>query len=261
MSVLFEACVDSVASAITAAEGGADRLELCDNLLEGGTTPSVGMIVRCIARVTIPVVVIIRPRGGDFLYDADDVFVMERDIEVAGESGASGVVIGALCADGTIDATLTRRLIERARPLAVTFHRAFDVTRDLRASLDTLMELGVDRVLTSGGAPSAPEGAEAIAALVDQSNGRIAIMAGGGVRPANVADLVRRSGVREVHARLTEPVRSEMLFRPGTEALSPLTLNDFERLVTSPTAVAAMIKAVDSQDPSCRHVPRSGPRA
>ena len=244
--VLFEACVDSVASAIAASDGGADRIELCDNLIEGGTTPSAGMIGRCVARVTIPVVVIIRPRGGDFLYDADEAWVMERDIEVAAESGASGVVIGALAPDGTIDAALTRRLIERARPLSVTFHRAFDMTRDLRRSLDTLLELGVDRVLTSGGALTALEGAASIAALVSHANGKIAVMAGGGVRSAHAAGLVGLTGVREVHARLSESAASEMRFRAGTGVSHLFTPNEYERLETTRAAVTAMMDALRS---------------
>ena len=243
-TVLFEACVDSVASAVAAADGGAGRLELCDNLVEGGTTPSAGMIARCATRVAIPVFVIIRPRGGDFLYDGDEVLVMEHDIDVAKESGAAGVVIGALCADGTIDAALTRRLLERARPLSVSFHRTFDMTANIYTSLDALIALGVDRVLTSGGAATALEGGEAIAALVRQAGGRIAIMAGGGVRPANVGELVRRSGVDEVHARLTEAVASEMRFRTETGVSRSLTPNEYERSVTSRLAVAAMVDAL-----------------
>jgi copper homeostasis protein len=245
-TVLFEACVDSVASAVVAADGGAGRLELCDNLVEGGTTPSAGMIARCVARVAIPVCVMIRPRGGDFLYDADEVAVMELDIDGARVAGAAGVVFGALTADGMIDADLTRRLVKRARPLPVIFHRAFDMTRDLSASLDTLIALGVDRILTSGGGTTALEGVETLAALVAQSAGRIAIMAGVGVRASNVAELVRRSGVREVHARLTETVGSGMQFRAGTAISLPFTPNEYERLVTSRLAVAAIVAALRS---------------
>ena len=247
-TVLFEACVDSVASALAASEGGAGRLELCDNLVEGGTTPSAGMITRCVECVAIPVFVMIRPRGGDFLYDADEAWVMERDIDVAAESGVAGIVIGALSVDGTIDAALTRRFIERARPLGVTIHRAFDMTRDPRRSLETLLELGADRVLTSCGAPTAPEGATAIAALVEQAKGKIAIMAGVGVRPTNVAELVRLTGVREVHARLMEPVASEMRFRAGNLESGPFMPNDYERLVTSRADVKALVAALRAPD-------------
>lgn len=239
--ILLEACVDSVASAVAADAGGADRLELCDNLVEGGTTPSAGMIARCVERVAIPVFVMIRPRGGDFLYDPDELLVMERDIRVAADAGAAGVVFGALTPDGTIDADVIRRLTVGARPLSVTVHRAFDLTRDLHRSLDVLLELNIDRVLTSGGAPSAVEGAGTIAQLVAAGGGRIAVMAGGGVRPSNVGDLVRRTGVREVHARLTQSVPSEMRFRSGGGVSRPGAPDEHARAVTSREAVSEMV--------------------
>ncbi|MFN8574629.1 MAG: copper homeostasis protein CutC [Gemmatimonadaceae bacterium] len=243
-SVLLESCVDSVASAIASAEGGAQRVELCDNLVEGGTTPSAGMIRSCVERATIPVFVIIRPRGGDFLYDDDDVAVMAEDIRTAAALGASGIVIGALRAEGTIDREITRRLLELARPLPVTFHRAFDMTRDLRESLDALMELGIDRVLTSGGAPRALDGTDAIADLVHRAGPQLRVMAGGGVRANHVAQLVERTGVREVHARLTESVESGMRYRAPRGVSRPFTPNEYERVVTSRDAVAMMVKAM-----------------
>ena len=208
-SILVEACVDSVASAVAAARGGANRLELCDALFDGGTTPSAGMIAACKAAVTIPVFVIIRPRGGGFVYSDAERDVMRRDVVAARELGADGVVIGGLGPNGTIDLPLVRMLVEAAHGLPVTFHRAFDLTPDLAAALDSLADAGVERVLTAGGAPTAIEGATVLAELVRRAGSRIVVMAGGGVREENVRKLIASSGVREVHVRLTRLIRAE----------------------------------------------------
>jgi len=203
---LVESCVDSLDAAIASARGGAGRIELCADLDAGGTTPATSLIARCVERVAIPVVVMVRPRGGDFVYDADDVDTMARAIRAAAAAGAHGIVCGALRRDGAIDATVMRRLVDAARPLPVTCHRAMDATRDPREALDALVALGVDRVLTSGAAPTAIDGADTIARLVVQAGDAIVVIAGGTVRAHNVAALVRRTHVREVHARLTGPV-------------------------------------------------------
>jgi copper homeostasis protein len=201
--ILVEACVDSVASSLAAERGGARRLELCDALFDGGTTPSAGMIAACKAAVSIPVFVMIRPRGGDFVYSDAERDVMRRDVVVARKLGADGVAIGGLRPDGIVDLALVRFLMEAARELPVTFHRAFDFTPDLEASLESLADAGVQRVLSSGGASTAAEGAMVLADLVRQAGSRIVVMAGGGVREENVRSLVSVSGVREVHVRLT----------------------------------------------------------
>lgn len=205
--ILVEACVDSVASSLAAERGGAQRLELCDALFDGGTTPSAGMIAACKATVSIPVFVMIRPRGGGFVYSDAERDVMRRDIVVARELGADGVVIGGLRPDGTVDLSLVRILVEAAHGLPVTFHRAFDVTPDLGASLELLAEAGVQRILTAGGASTAADGATVLAHLVRQAGSRLTVMAGGGVREENVRSLVSVSGVREVHVRLTRLTR------------------------------------------------------
>jgi len=210
MSVLVEACVDSVASAIAAERGGAGRLELCDNLFDGGTTPSAGMIAAVKDRVRLPVFVIVRPRGGGFVYSDDELEVMRRDVEIAARFGADGVVVGVLTSEASVDVARTRDLVSAARPLPVTFHRAFDLTRDRLEALEAVIASGGSRVLTSGGAPTALEGAAAIASLVARAAERLEVMAGGGVREANVADLVQRSGVREVHVRGTVLERTAM---------------------------------------------------
>ena len=208
-SILVEACVDSVASAIAAEKGGARRVELCDALFDGGTTPSAGMIAACKEAVSIPVFVMIRPRGGGFVYSDAERDVMRRDVVVARELGADGVVIGGLVPNGTIDLELVGMLVEAARGLPVTFHRAFDLTPDLEASLESLAEAGVRRILTAGGARTAAEGASTLAKLVRRADSRIVVMAGGGVREENVQPLLSISGVREVHVRLTRLTRGE----------------------------------------------------
>ena len=213
--VLVEACVDSVDSALAAERGGARRIELCDALFDGGTTPSAGMIAACKERVSIPVFVIIRPRGGGFVYSETELDVMRRDVAVARTIGADGVVIGPLNPDSTVDTRQAAVLMEAAGDLPVTFHRAFDFAPDLGAALDALVAVGVGRVLSSGGAPSAREGIPALASLVDRAAGRIVVMAGGGVRDENVREIVSATGVREVHVRLTR------LTRGGGPALRP----------------------------------------
>jgi copper homeostasis protein len=186
---------------VAAAAGGADRIELCTNLAAGGTSPDAATLAACLSRLTIPVFVMVRPRGGDFHYSAADRAGMVEEIwqvKAAG-GGAQGIVTGALRPDATVDETLMRELIAAAQPLPVTFHRAFDSCDDVEETLETLIALGVTRVLTSGQAPTAPEGAATIAELVRLAAGRIGILAGGGVNGDNVAALVRTTGVREVH--------------------------------------------------------------
>lgn len=246
--ILVESCVDSVASALAAERGGAHRLELCDALFDGGTTPSAGMIAACKEAVAIPVFVIIRPRGGGFVYTDAERDVMRRDVVAARELGADGVVIGGLQSDNTVDLALVRLLVEAARDLPVTFHRAFDFTPCLDQSLESLAGVGVRRVLTSGGAPTAAEGATTLAQLVRQAGSRVVVVAGGGVRGSNVRDLVSVSGVREVHVRLTRltrdggpPARGDLRLRrrlPDDDAAWEET--DEERVRSFVAAAAAI---------------------
>ncbi|MBC7788809.1 MAG: copper homeostasis protein CutC [Anaerolineae bacterium] len=200
--ILVEAAVDTLRSAIIADRAGASRVELCANLNDGGTTPSTGLIGAVRARIRIPAFVLIRPRGGGFVYSHDDMAVMSRDVEVARGEGADGIVTGALDAHGRVDIAMIAQLTEAARELPVSFHRAFDATPDLAQALEMLIGAGVSRVLTSGGAATALEGVATIARLVDQARGRIAVMAGGGIREHNVREVIARTGVSEVHARI-----------------------------------------------------------
>ena len=235
---MLEACVDSVESALSAQAGGADRVELCDNLLEGGTTPSAGLIAACCERLRIPVHVLVRPRGGDFVYSEVELDVMRRDIAVARQHGARGVVIGVLLPDGAIDIPRTRALVAAARPLSVTFHRAFDFTVDPDQALDDLMALGVDRLLTSGQAPIAALGAGILARLVRRAAGRIAIAAAGGLSEENIVQVVERTGVPEVHVRATALLESAASYRPTHLSLLKQPLpNEYDRAVTDPERI------------------------
>jgi copper homeostasis protein len=197
--VTVEICASDVASAWAAFSGGADRVELCDNLGVGGTTPSAGAIAETCRRLSIPVNVLIRPRAGDFVYSELELTVMRHDIEVAKTFGATGIVVGVLTAEGTIDRLQIAELTALASPLGLTFHKAFDQVFNPLEALDALIELGVNRVLTSGGFPTALQGVAALRALVDHARGRLAIMAGGRLDAANLVQVIRQGKVDEVH--------------------------------------------------------------
>ena len=201
MTVLVEAAVDSLEDALAAVQGGADRLELCANLSVGGTTPDPALIEAVLGRVEVPVYSMIRPRGGSFVYSGEELDVMRRDVDNALALGCAGVVLGVLDDMNRVDVARTRSLVEIAGGDRVTFHRALDRAPDIFAAADTLISIGIARVLTSGGAPSAADGAEILNALVARSAGQLQILAGGGVRAHNVRDIIQRGNVREVHAR------------------------------------------------------------
>lgn len=202
-TILVEAAVESVDEAVAAERAGAGRLELCAHLDVGGTTPDAELIERVKAAVAIPIAAMIRPRGGDFVYDAAELLAMGLDIDMATRCGVDAIVVGVLTRDRTVDVERLRAFVERGAGTPLVFHRAFDATRDLDGSLDALMDSGVVRVLTSGGAPTALEGASTLARLRMRGAGRIEILAGGKIRGNNAAEVVRRSGVRQVHARGT----------------------------------------------------------
>ena len=211
--ILLEVCCGSAAVALQAATAGAGRVELCDNLVEGGTTPSHGAVEVAVAQAGVPVMAMVRPRGGDFLYSDVDFDVMLRDVHHMKRLGASGVVFGILDADGRVDRERSLRLIEAARPLSVTFHRAFDVSRNLEESLDALIALGVDRVLTSVGRPAVTDDLGRLQALIERADGRLLVLPGGGVTPDNVTSVAAVPGVSEVHIGASRRVASAMTHR------------------------------------------------
>ena len=209
----FEVCVDSVESAVAAERGGADRIELCSDLIEGGLTPSYGMLRTVRAAVNIELMAMVRPRGGDFCYSDAEFLVMQEDLAAAKDAGADGVVFGLLSPDGTVDTARTKHLLELARPLPVTFHRAFDMTRDPFAALEQLAALRVDRLLTSGQEPTVLEGVDLIAELVRRAGRRLIVMPGGGITDRNVSRIVSATGVTEVHFGCAVPAEGRMVFR------------------------------------------------
>lgn len=242
----LEICIDSVASALNAQEGGADRVELCDNLFEGGTTPSAGCIEVVRESITIGLQVIIRPRGGDFLYDDREFAMMKKDIAVAKERGADGVVIGLLTAQGEVDRERTQELITLARPMNVTFHRAFDMTADPFQALEDLVSLGVERILTSGQRATAWEGMELIKALVERAAGQVIMMPGGGIDEHNIAPLVQRTGVSECHVSGRTSVASTMEYRNHQAFMGGiLRLPEYERKVASPQRIQTMLGQIN----------------
>ena len=237
--------MDSAAGAFAAESGGADRVELCDNLLEGGTTPSAGTIKVTRSRLKIGLQVIVRPRGGDFLYGDDEMEVMREDIRMAKDLGADGVVVGCLTAAGDIDRARTGELIALARPLNVTFHRAFDMCRDPLKGLEDLVELGVDRVLTSGQEATCLEGLELLTTLQKQAEGRIIVMPGGGITPRNVQRIVSATGVSEVHLSARSTVESGMTWRNSRVFMGgTLRPPEFDWKTTDENAVRSVVNGL-----------------
>jgi copper homeostasis protein len=245
----IEICVDSIEGALAAERGGADRIELCDNLFEGGTTPSGGCIKLTRSAVRIGLQVMIRPRGGDFVYSDPEFSIMREDIRIARELGADGVVLGCLTPEGDVDVPRTRALIEASRPMNVTFHRAFDMCREPRAALRDLVRLGVNRILTSGQEANCLEGLELIADLQREAAGRIIVMAGGGITPRNLGMVVDATGLTEVHLAAQSSIESSMAFRnPRCFMGAALRSPEFSRMTTDESTVRAAVSALQDRN-------------
>lgn len=213
--ITIEVCANSVASAIAAQEGGAVRVELCENLSEGGTTPSYGQITLARKLLSIKLYVLIRPRGGDFLYSDVEFDIMKADVQHCIDTGCDGIVIGILNADGSIDKKRCSELVSMAKSqgLGVTFHRAIDMCADMNQALEDIIELGCERILTSGGKSTAVEGVGVIAHLVEKAAGRISIMPGAGVSENTVADIVHFTGATEIHSSARKTIKSQMDYK------------------------------------------------
>jgi copper homeostasis protein len=205
-SYILEITVDNLARALAAERGGAHRIELCSDLSNGGLTPSVELMRLTREQVRLPIFAMIRPRAGGFVYSGAEFAQMQRAIAAAAEAGADGVVLGILTSDGLVDFERTRELVEQARPLPVTFHRAFDISTDLRKSLEDVIETGAVRILTSGGAANAMEGRRQLTELVRQASGRITIVSGAGITAANADLIAKQTAAREFHAGLSSIV-------------------------------------------------------
>jgi copper homeostasis protein len=244
----IEIVVYNFESAVKAHAGGANRIELCDNPGEGGTTPSMGMIETVRNKLNLDLFVMIRPRGGDFYYSADEYEIMKRDIMMAKRLGADGVVFGILTASGRIDIPRCTELIQLAKPMSVTCHRAFDMTRDLSLSLEECITCGFDRVLTSGGKLKAIDGVENIAALKVQAGGRISLMPGSGVNESNVVEIVTNTKADQIHFSASMLRPSEMEFRnPYIQGMGSDSGSEFVVRTVDPTIIkkiATLISAL-----------------
>jgi len=239
---LIEVCVEGIDGLAAAQAAGADRVELCASLLEGGLTPSLGVVRAALEIATIPFHVIIRPRGGDFLYSELEYKTMLEDVTACRELGVAGVVIGCLTADGRIDEARVAELTQAARPLAVTCHRAFDMTRDPVEAIEALVRCGIDRVLTSGQRNSATEGVDTLRRVHDAARGRI--MACGELDAGNIADVVRRSEADEFHFAAPTTISSGMAFRNPHVGMGGTELDrEFQLTLTDPDAVRRTIAA------------------
>jgi copper homeostasis protein len=245
MNFELEVCAGSLVSALKAQAGGAHRVELCDNLAEGGTTPSAGTIILAKKYLQIPVFVLIRPRSGDFLYNSLEFELMKEDISFCKEHRAEGVVLGILNPDGSVDIKRTAELVELARPMEVTFHRAFDMTADPFRALEDTISMGIERILTSGQAANAIEGAGLISKLIKQTAGRIIIMPGGEITEDNVRELIERTGACEVHASLRSHVKSGMQFQNASTLMGHTNNSEFTWAETNTDRVRKVHAAIN----------------
>ena len=244
MTVL-EICVDSVESATAAEGGGARRIELCSDLLEGGITPSPGLLERVRKRVGIDIFVMIRPRGGDFCYTAEEFAIMKADIEHVKELGADGVVLGILDRDGFVDVERTRELVEQAKPLPVTFHRAVDVSAALDDSLEKIIASGAERVLTSGRRRRAVDSTRDLSQVIQQTRGRLIVMVGGGLNPENIGTVAEETGATEYHASLNTGVPSPMRFRSDSLFLGADLQREYMRYLVREEDVRALREGLE----------------
>jgi copper homeostasis protein len=242
--MVLEICVDSVESAIAAERGGAHRVELCSDLLEGGITPSAGLVALVRRRIGIGMFVMIRPRGGDFSYSNHEFEVMQQDIRTARELGADGLILGVLDEQARVDVRRTRCLVEVANPLPVTFHRAIDMTPDPRAALDDVVETGAKRVLTSGGAAKVTEGLPVVARMVEAAKNRIAVMAGGGITPQTIVSVAEATGATEFHASLRTAQPSPVEYHRDGIQMGEIRDREYVRFVVEEESVRALASAL-----------------
>ena len=244
MSGILEVCANSYLSALAAQNGGAKRVEFCDNLAEGGTTPSYGQIALAKRNLSIEIWPIIRPRGGDFLYSDIEFQLMKEDIKICKSLNCDGIVTGILKPDGSIDKERTTELIELAKPMKVAFHRAFDMSNDMEKALEDLIDLGIVRVLTSGGASSAIDGAENLGKLVKQANGRISIMPGAGINESNIQELMDKTGATNFHASSKVFVQSQMVYRNAETKMGSID-DEYQYELTSEEKVKRLVGVIN----------------
>ncbi len=242
--VLLEVCANSVTSALAAQDGGATRVELCENLYEGGTTPSYGDILLARKLLNIKLYVLIRPRSGDFLYSDLEFKIMTTDIKHCIQAGCDGIVVGLLNADGTIDKRRCTHLVNMAKEsgIGVTFHRAFDVCADQFEAMEDIIQMGFERILTSGGKSTAMEGSRRIGELIKKAAGRIIIMPGSGINEATVADLVHYTGATEIHSSAKVRVQSKMDYKNDHIIMGNMYGDEYSNDVTDAERVRNILK-------------------
>lgn len=242
-----EVCAFSVESCLNAQQAGATRIELCGGLYEGGTTPSYGLIKRAREVTTLQLYVMIRPRGGDFCYDDEEFFVMKQDIELAKELGADGVVFGLLLPTGEVDEVRTAELVALAKPLQVTFHRAFDVANEPFEALEAVIRTGAVRILTSGQENSALDGAELLTQLAKKAAGRIDLMAGSGVNVINAVRLAQ-TGVQALHLTGKAARKGQMIYqKEGVSMASVLPTDEYEIIYSDALKIRSVVEAVNDK--------------
>lgn len=254
MSYTLEVCVDSTASAIAAKKGGADRLELCADLVVGGTTPSLALVRQVKVETGLPVRALLRPRFGDFCYDSYELAQMEETAAELVTAGADGIVTGVLKPDGSLDVDALRTIYAAAahatekagRPVALTLHRAFDVCRDPFAALEDACALGLSTILTSGQAANAPAGSALLRQLVEAANGRIEILVGAGVSPANIPALAAETGAKSFHLSGKQVLDSRMIFRREGVPMGLPGFSEFDLWQTSEDTIRAARQALDT---------------
>ncbi|KOO14235.1 copper homeostasis protein CutC [Vibrio xuii] len=246
MKYHVEVCIDNLESLHNAIDGGATRIELCSSLALGGLTPSFGFMKKAAQISTIPVYAMIRPRQGDFLYDQDDVDAMLLDIESAAEAGLQGVVLGALTADGDVDMPLAQQLTDKAKlyNLGITFHRAIDQSGHWQQALEKVIELGCERILTSGLASNVEQGIEVLKEMVALADGRVSIMAGAGLTADNVQEIVNKTGVREVHLSGKTTRASYMNTASDAAKMGNQEVDDFIIPITNSNAIEKVVNAL-----------------
>lgn len=247
MKRILEVCCYSAKSAILAEQANAQRIELCDNFTEGGTTPSYATIKHCLENLKIPINVIVRPRGGDFLYSDDEFEIIKEDVCVIKELGANGIVIGFLKANGEIDLKKTIEVVELVHPLEVTFHRAFDMCNDHFKALEELKNIGIKRILTSGGMNTAYEGVDLLTQLVKQAKDEIIIMPGSGINEKNLLEVMQKTGATEFHASAKMFVKSQMeYFNPHIFMGGDQSIDEYKKISVNSDQIKAMIKILNS---------------
>lgn len=229
----IEIAANSLASALSAFRAGADRIELCSNLELGGTTPGPGSLIASREKLNIPIHVLIRPRAGDFVYQSSEIEEMKRTIQFCREIKIEGIVMGFLTPEGKVDRDLTLQMADHAQGMDLTFHRAFDQVLDQEEALETIIDLGFDRILTSGGMPTVPEGIRQIANLIRQADERIIIMPGGGINNFNFKDVAEHTGAREFHMSAKKVVKSPVEFRPRRDLINAQDIHPYNYILSN----------------------------